>query len=734
MRRTSLFRFNRLAIAVSLGLAGPVLADDQPGSKVLERIMVVGDEEQRSEIAGSAHYIGKKELEKHEYSNINRILREIPGVNVQEDGLGLRPSIGIRGTGLDRSQKITLMEDGVLIAPAPYSAPAAYYFPMAGRMEAVEVRKGSSTIKYGPNTTGGAINLISTSIPNSVLGGKADINIGNFSRREIHANAGGAQDNFGWLLETYQIGTTGFKDLDGGGETGINVKDALAKFRLNSAPDAALYQELELKLSGTDELSNVTYLGLTDSDFAATPYRRYAGSQQDQMDAQHGQLQLRHYMQPSAKVDVITTVYRNEYSRNWYKLGKVGGVSINKILEDSATYAAEYAVIAGADSPDDYLSVKANNRVYLAQGIQSAINFELGGENLSHDLEVGVRYHEDEEDRFQWSDKYKMDNGTMVMTSAGTPGGSASNNRVKSAQAWALYVQDKISFGNWVLTPGLRYETINTREVRWSDPGRGTVAKDASNTLNVVMPGVGAVYKLNPKLSLLAGAHKGFTPSSPGSTAVSEQSVNYEFGARYQTSALRTEAIGFFNNYSNLLGSCTASAGANCEQGDQFNGGKSKVLGLEASLAYDLGVARNLDFAIPLRLAYTYTDATFQSSFESNYDPWGSVEKGDEIPYIASNQLSAGIGVEKATWDVDLTAKYVGDTRTYAGKGAIPTAERLDSRVVFDLAGNYKLGDKSKVFLAIENLTNEIYMAARRPAGALPGAPRNVRIGIKMDL
>lgn len=702
---------------------------------IYERINVVGSPSWIDKTPGSATYLNYAKLQKHEYSDINRVLRGVTGVNIQEeDGFGLRPNIGLRGTGVERSSKITIMEDGILTAPAPYAAPAAYYFPTVGRMSAIEVRKGSSQIKYGPYTTGGALNLISTRIPYD-LSGSLDVTTGELSTRNIHANIGNTYKNFGFLLETYQQENDGFKNLDLGGNTGYDVKDFLGKFMVRTNTSADVFQKVEFKIGYHEELSNETYLGLTEADFEKDPYRRYSGSQVDQMDTDHQQYSLRHFVQFSEKLDITTTLYRNEFNRNWYKLDRVDGVSIGNLLADPQTNQTAYQIVTGQiDSGDDALSVKANNRAYYSQGIQSIIgsNFELAG--TDNKLEVGIRYHYDEMDRFQWVDGYRIENGTMIRSSIGTPG--TESNRIESANALALFIQNKIQINEkLIVTPGLRYENITLKRENWGggDPDRATDPSINEVELDVFVPGIGASYDISENVNVFGGMHKGFSPPGAGSDANTEpeKSINYEFGTRVNNERTYIEVVGFFNDYSNLLGSDLA-AGGGTGSTQQFNAGEVNTLGLELTVQYLL-TENSSKLQIPFELNYTYTQAKFQNSFSSSFDPWGDVNEGDELPYLPKHQTNASLGVNYDNFEANLSVYGSAKMRTVAGQGSIQDNESTDAHVLTDLNIGYQVSSFAKVFVDVKNLTNETYIVASRPAGLRPGLPRYVLGGIKID-
>ena len=382
-----------LVVDAELG-TGPLRID--PMRVLLKRTRMVGGPLGAVETPGVVHVLVAEDIDAPAFvfDNVHDFLRQVPGVNVQEeDGFGLRPNIGLRGTGAERSSKITLMEDGVLIAPAPYAAPSAYYFPVAGRMEALEVRKGSSQVRYGPRTIGGALNLVSASIPER-LTWLVEGSGGEYGSLQGHARVGASGERFGWLVEAYSMGTNGFKELPRGTSTGFDVGDYMAKLRVNSDRLGESYQELELKLGYTDEESDETYLGLTDADFIQNPLARYAASGSDLMKADHTQIQLRHFW-VGGNMDVTTTAYRNDFSRNWYKLQSVLGTSISSVLGTPGDHTSALDILKGGDSDPDALRLRANNRDYFGQGVQSSLGLTVG----THDLELGARLHQDEEDR-----------------------------------------------------------------------------------------------------------------------------------------------------------------------------------------------------------------------------------------------------------------------------------------------------------------------------------------------
>lgn len=711
-------------------------APAQPSPALYENLMVIGSPEAVNDIPGSADYIGSAELERQDYGDIHRILRQVPGINIQdEDGYGLRPNIGMRGTGVERSQKITMLEDGVLIAPAPYSAPAAYYTPTAGRMEGFEIRKGSSAIIQGPFTTGGVLNFVSTSIPGQ-LGGRINVAGGTDSTGRLHATVGDSRERFGWLLETFQLTTDGFKQLDGGGDTGARLEDYMGKLRFNSDSASRIQQSLELKLGKTTQKGDETYLGLTEADFEINPYRRYAASQLDVIDTDHEQVQLTHLVAPAPDWSVTTTVYRNDFFRNWYKLDSVNGVSISTILDNPDSHSSALRLLKGeVDDSTGALRIRANRRSYESEGLQTVLWFEKGT-NVRHDVRVGLRLHRDSEDRFQEDDRYGMTAGTMFLVTPGAPGSNA--NRIISAEAMAVFVEDQIRFGRWTVSPGLRFETIDFTQEDYgrADPGRtGTSLSISENPVDELLPGLGVSYDASPSLNVFGGVHKGFAPPGAGVNEETkpESSINYEVGARYSVGRLQTKVIGFFNDYENLLGRDTLSGGGT-GTGDLYNGGAVDVYGAEVSLAYDLGAANRWGLDVPVQLAYTYTSAEFQSSFTTSFPDWAPrVEKGDQLPYLPEHQWNLGVGVARDKWDTFVNLNYNDRMRTEPGQGPIAEGTGTDESFILDLSLGYRVREDARLFVQVRNLTDEESIVARRPAGVRPGLPRTAMVGVSWD-
>lgn len=686
---------------------------------------------------GSAYYISPAELKKLGYTDINRVLKTIPGVTiVEEDGFGLRPNISLRGTSPERSAKISLMEDGVLIAPAPYSASAAYYFPSVARMEAVEILKGSSQVQYGPFTSGGAINMVSTQIPD-YFSGRIKATYGSFNSKQFYASVGDSNKNFGYNVEYLNFNSDGFKNLLNDLNTGFDKNDVVAKFRLNTDKEAKIQQSFETKFQFADEVSNETYLGLTDTDFNNNPFDRYASSQEDQMTNEHIQLLLTHNIEFSKNFAITTNGYFNRFERNWYKLNDITAngnkESISNIVANPDLYPTHFNYITGLENaPADALTVKANNRKYISKGVQTKLDYHFYGENTFHDIELGVRYHYDEEDRFQWKDYYSIVDKTMQLTTEGIPGTDA--NRISSAKAFASYIMYKFKYKNLTLTPGLRYENIELQRENYgtSDVSRtGSNLSVRENKVDIFIPGIGFNYKFNNNYSVFGGVHKGFSPPGNEDGQKPEESINYELGSRFNFKGIQGEVVGFYNDYSNLLGSDLAASGGTGSL-DVFNAGEVAVKGLEVLLNYD-ALQNNTNFSLPLTIGYTYTDTEFLNSFGSDDGIWGTVSEGDEIPYIAKHQLNASIGLEHKQYSINLNGRYNGAFRTVSGTGSIPDSQKVESAIVLDLAGRYHITSKLSATANIINLLDNEYAVSRVPAGLRPGHPFGIYAGLEFQ-
>lgn len=715
------------------GGAEPSADESETEVVELNPVLVIGTREAARLATGSAYVIEPADLRLFEFSNIHSIVRTVPGVYVrEEDGLGTFPRIGIRASSSGRSDRISIMEDGIPAAMAPYANTSAYYFPAAARMSGVEILKGPEVLRYGPQTTSGAINLLSTPIPDE-FEGFVNVEMGDWGSRRIHTWAGGEVGQFGVLAETFQNSTDGFHQIDRSNRTaGNDIADYMLKLRWASPSDAAIRQRLDLKLFKGDEYADVSYLGLTDADFRANPDRRYGLSELERMNRGRASVSLQHQITLASRFTFITTGYHADTYRDYTRLNQVNGIGIaangitSRINNNGPDAALLQGILDGTAATTHANGVRYGNnfQTFIARGLQIEGRATLVTGGIDHELIVGARRHEDTARNTAERNNlvYDQVNGGLSFRtdSEATPNEGFAN-------ATALWVADRIRFGGLTLIPLLRHEDVESRN-NVADPA------SARNSLTKTTLGLGTNYQLNAQWAVLLGVHQGFAP--PGSNAIEgskgEESTNFEGGARLRTARLDLDVVGFYTDYSNALRNCLVAAPCTdgSTDGTQQEGAKT-VYGLETGLSTE--VFSSAEVTVPLSISYTYTDGEYTRAA----DAASGVREGDVLDYTPKHvgTLTLGLahdsGVEFAT-----ALSYLGGTCTTTTCGRSDVDSRfLETEALFtvDLSASYDFTSSVGVYGRLENLFDQRKITHRGADGARGNPGRHLGAGLRLS-
>jgi Fe(3+) dicitrate transport protein len=120
------------------------------------------------DVTGTAIYAGKKtELINLKYINANlatnntrQVYARIPGLNIWEyDAGGLQLGIGGRGLSPNRSSNFNIRQDGYDISADALGYPESYYTPSTEAVDRIEIIRGAASLQYGPQF-GGLVNFV----------------------------------------------------------------------------------------------------------------------------------------------------------------------------------------------------------------------------------------------------------------------------------------------------------------------------------------------------------------------------------------------------------------------------------------------------------------------------------------------------------------------------------------------------------------------------------------------
>lgn len=676
--------------------------------------------EEQARIPGSVEIIDARTLEISRPFNFNEALRKASGVYTRdEEGFGLRPSIGIRGIDPNRSSKVLLLEDGVPLGHAPYGDTEAYYHPPIERFNGVEILKGSSQIAQGPNTLGGAINYLTRNPPDgadkftgslTLIGGNRNYFNGYAS---IGASFGEGRGKTGVIFDFLRKQGQGARENMRHGLNDVLVKTVTSLNRDRT-------QTLGFKFNYYGEDSNVPYSGLTVAEFAANPRANPFRNDFFYGDRFGGSALYTNSI--NSRVVLTTTVYASSFKRHWWRQSSNSDQRPNRRGFNGCTGLAELNTLCGNEG---------RLRNYETFGIDPRLKIS----SRAGETDLGFRYHRETQNRIQKNNDTLGPNGR---------GGITVEDNQRKNSAFSGYVQHRFLFGKLALTPGVRVEHVNIERTN-----RLGVQVSGKTDITQFIPGFGFTYNPANRLTIFAGVHRGFSPPRPADIISNttggvieldpELSWNYEFGMRSSPArGLRLSATLFRLDYENQIvpanlsggvGSTLTSAGETLHQGLEFDG------------RWDTGVSFNSAHNFYIRTAYTFIGiAEYRGARFSSVSGFNQVSiTGNRLIYSPKHLATTTFGYSHANGldaliESIYTGQQFGDDLNTVPVSANGQRGLIPSYVVWNATVNYRIGKLERlsptVFVAVKNLTDDTFIVDRR-RGIMVGIPRLFQTGVK---
>lgn len=717
---------NSLA-AASLLFITQVAAEDLP---VIEVTGLLPDD--LSMTPGAAAVVDAADIERLRPYTLHDLFDSVAGLRtIDDDVTGRRAAIAVRGAPPRRSRKTLLLEDGVPLNLSSYIDPSAHYTPPMERLERVEVIKAAGQLRHGPLNNHGIVNFRNRQAGErpesrlSLAGGSLD----SFRRHLSHSRREG---DVGMLFAYSGFNADGRFDVED-----MQYDD------FHGSVDWQVNAEHGLEMSATwhRERSHYDESNLTPQEYAVAPDRKAGrfGQEYNRFALDYRKLALRHDWDAGGRLRVSSLAFVTDADRPRFTANP-GDVAVAALPE------LQWAPGDGAFIPGEQGRMVSRDRRYRTRGLDSRMTLAaIDTGQLRHELEWGLRYEQ----------HYLND-----MRSTGEVGEILSVNQrgplgrdvAHKARAVSLYAQDRITHGDWQVTPGLRteyYEQSKQRKSIRLDPGPH--GPEESDYNRILLPGVSVLFRGWEDSQLFANLARGYTPA-PSRTAEAfplepETGINAQLGARYQPhAAFEMEAALFFNRIRDTIVQLPYSMDG---MSLVLNSADSRSFGGDLSLEARRALVRFTGFESFAQLALNYTRAEFT---ENRAD---APIRGNRVPEVSNVAGSLTLGVShtagwtfSASWshrssfytdpmntrdlvltDGDREPLGEGDwlsLREPVVLGRVAGRGLLGARLVYDMPT-----DNISLWLQGRNLLDRRYVADLEN-GMRPGAERTLMAGVEL--